>query len=150
MKGFAAAIALVAVAFGVGTSCQAQFFKNLEQSLLNGSQNQQGGMPGQQTQSLIGNVSLPPGQYMMQNLQGGQPFYVLVQNGQMYLNTSPSNSPYPLGGVQQPGMFQQQQPLQQPGQSGGFGGMLQNGLGNFLKKEIAPGQQQQQQYVPNQ
>ena len=132
MKRFAAvsffAFVLVAV------PCQAQFLKTLEKDLLGGQgqAQQQGAVPGQQGQgSLIGNVNIPPGQYMMTNVQTGQAFYVLVQAGQMFLSGPPA-SPQMMAPGQ--GMMQQQ-PQQQQG--GGFG--------NFLRNQLAP-----QQQVPNQ
>jgi hypothetical protein len=116
------ALSLVALIF-IGIPCQAQMFKKLEQDLM-GGQNQ--GQTQVQAQ-LVGNVNLPPGQYMMTNVQTGQGFYVLVQNGQMFLSGQQ--------GTQQ---------MMAPGQGGmqqGAGG----GFGNFLKNEFT-----QQQQTPNQ
>jgi hypothetical protein len=118
-------IALLLLALGfIATPCQAQFFKKLEQDLM-GGQN-----PGQtQVQAqLVGNVNLPPGQYMMTNVQTGQGFYVVVQNGQMFLSGQ-QGIPQTIA----PG----QGAIQQQGTGGGFG--------NFLKNELAP-----QQQFPNQ
>jgi hypothetical protein len=116
------ALSLVAFIF-IGTPCHAQFFKKLEQDLV-GGQNQ--GQTQVQAQ-LIGNVNLPPGQYMMTNVQTGQGFYVVVQNGQMFLSGqqgTPQMMAPGQGGIQQ-----------------GSGG----GLGNFLKNELMP-----QQQIPSQ
>lgn len=122
MKRFAA-VSLVALVL-VAIPCQAQFLKTLEKDLLNGQgqQQQQGNMPGQQGPgSLVGNVNLPPGQYMMTNVQTGQAFYVSVQNGQMFLSSPPPQMMAPGQG-----MMQQQQ---------------RGGFGNFLRNELAPQQQ---------
>ncbi len=142
MKRYAA-VAMVALAFA-GTPCQAQqFLQKLEQKLTGGQGlgQQQGMMPGQQSPAnVIGNVSLPPGQYMMTNTQSGQAFYVVIENGQMFLS-GPGQQQAPQmmapgqGMFQQPGMLQQQQ---QGG--GGVGGMLKNELGNFLQNKLAPQQ----------
>ena len=126
MKRYAAMLVLALVL--VGVPCQAQFLKQLENSLLGGQQ------PGQQQgmTSLVGNVNLPPGQYMMTNVQTGQAFYVVVQNGQMFLTGQPVQQQMMVPG---PGMMQQQQQ-----QQGGMGGLLNGGLGNFLKNGLAPQQ----------
>ncbi len=51
---------------------------------------QGGGMFGQQAgATLVGNVNLPQGQYVMTNMQTSQAFYVTVQNGQMFLTSQP-------------------------------------------------------------
>jgi hypothetical protein len=118
------ALSLVALIF-IGIPCQAQILKHLEQDLM-GGQNQ--GQTQVQAQ-LVGNVNLPPGQYMMTNVQTGQGFYVVVQNGQMYLSG-------------QQGTQQMMAPGQQGGMQRGTGG----GFGNFLKNEFTP----QQQQFPNQ
>jgi hypothetical protein len=143
MKRYLAiSLAVGALIFAIAPS-QAQFLKDLQQNFLGGGQ-QQGQMPGQfgggvqQQNAFIGNVNLPPGQYMMSNVQTGQAFYVLVDNGQMYLSGQPGGQ-QPLA-PGQGGLFQQPQQ-----QQGGVGGMLKEGLGNFLKNQIAP-----QQQVPNQ
>lgn len=140
MKRYAA-VALVALAMA-GTPCHAQFLQKLQDTLIGGQGQgqQQGMMPGQQS-NLLGNVNLPPGQYMMTNVQSGQAFYVAVQNGQMFL-TSPGQQGAPQMMPGQ-GMFQQpgQGMLPQQGQ-GGMGGLIKNGLGNFLQNQLAPQQQQ--------
>jgi hypothetical protein len=121
------AVSLVALAFG-GVPCSAQLLQKLEQGLMAG-QGQQGMMPGQQAQAtMIGNVNLPPGQYMMTNVQTGQAFYVAIQNGQMFL-TGQQVAPQMMAPGQ--GMMMQQQ-------QGGAGGLMNGGLGNFLKNELAP------------
>ncbi len=129
MKRYAATAVSVLALTLAAIPCRAQFFKTLEKDLINGQgQNQQQqGMPGQlQGQnSLIGNVNLPPGQYMMTNVQSGQAFYVMVQGGQMFLSSQGGAPPMMAPG----GMIQQQQ--QQP-QQGGFG--------NFLKNQFSPQQ----------
>jgi hypothetical protein len=126
MKRYAALTLLVFVLAAV--PCQAQFLKKLGEEFLNQGQ-QQGAMPGQQP-TMIGNVNLPPGQYMMTNVQTGAAFYVVVQNGQMYL----------IGTAQQQMMNSGQGLLQQgqTQQQGGLGGMIKGGLGNFLKNELTP------------
>ena len=121
MKRYAA-MALLALVF-VATPCQAQFLKKLEQQFIGGQGQgqQQGMMPGQQAQ-VVGNVNLPPGQYMMTNVQTGQGFYVVVQNGQMFLTGSQSTPQMMAPGQ---GMMQQQGGM---GGLGGLGGLLKNGL----------------------
>lgn len=122
------------------------------------------GMLGGQNQStLIGNVSLPPAQYMVTNVQTGQAFYVTVQNSQMYLLNQPGPQGMGQGagfvpvqtlpsGIQSliPGQNQNLNQNLAPGQTqqGGVKGIIQNGLGNFLRNELSG--QQQQQIVPNQ
>jgi len=124
MKRYAVGI-LVALVCATAPS-QAQFLKKLEQDLMGGQQ--QGLMPGQQAQAtVVGNVNLPPGQYLMTNVQTGQAFYVSVQNGQMFLTGQPAPTMLAPG----QGMMQQQQPA-------GTGGFMQGGLGNLLKKELGP------------
>ncbi len=138
----AAALSLLATGF-TSAPCQAQFLKTLQDTLLGGQNGQQQGTAlSQQPPALVGTVNLPPAQYLMTNVQSGQAFYVTVQNGQMF-----------LGGQQvaQPNLMPNQtvapqQPTQQG--SGGFGGMVKNGLGSFLQNQIAP--QQGQQLTPNQ
>jgi len=118
------ALSLVALIF-IGIPCQAQIFKKLEQDLMGGQSQGQTQVQAQ----LIGNVNLPPGQYMMTNVQTGQGFYVVVQNGQMFLS----------------GQQATPQGMMPPGQGGmqqGAGG----GFGNFLKNEFTPQQQQQTPY----
>jgi hypothetical protein len=119
----------------------AQFLKKLEQELVGGQQ--QTGQPAQPT--LLGTVNLPPGQYLMTNVQSGQAFYVLVQGGQMYLSNQAVQQPQQQGFL--PGVLPGQglMPGQNgqglpPGQQqqGGMGGFVERGLGNFLKNEIAP------------
>ena len=137
----ATAVSLTTV-FGAASPCHGQLFKQLEQGLLGGQGQgqQQGFMPGQQNggmfgqqagATLVGNVNLPPAQYMMTNVQTGQAFYVTVQGGQMYLTGQP-------GAPQAMSPGQMMQPPQ-----GGLGG-----IGNFLKNELQ-GQQGQQQ-IPQQ
>ena len=133
MVSFAAALS-VAVAGIFGAPCQAQFLKNLQDSLLGGSAAQQQANGVAQPQ-LVGQVNLPPAQYMMTNVTTGQAFYVTVQNGQMY-----------LGGQQTAPQVMPGQTVIPQQQGGGFGGMVKNGLGNFLQNQITP----QQQAVPNQ
>jgi hypothetical protein len=126
MKRYVAAVFLVALAFA-GTPSSAQLLQKLEQGLMGGQGQglQQGMMPGQQPQ-MLGNVNLPPGQYMMTNVQTGQAFYVMIQNGQMFL-TRQQMAPQMMAPGQ--GMMQQQ---------GGPGGLMNGGggLGNFLKNEL--------------
>jgi len=138
MKRYAA-VALVALAFA-GTPCHAQFLQKLEQTLT-GGQGQQQGMPGQLNQ-VIGNVNLPPGQYMMTNVQSGQAFYVAVQNGQMFLTGPGQQAPQMMPGQGGGGIFPQQGQgfLQQQQGQGGMGGLIKNGLGNFLQNQLAPQQ----------
>ncbi|CAN5537875.1 hypothetical protein BH11CYA1_BH11CYA1_14800 [soil metagenome] len=132
----AAALSVAAAGLSMAP-CQAQFLKNLQDSLLGGqAAQQQANSFAQPQQTLVGTVNLPPAQYMMTNVQTGQGFYVTVQNGQMF-----------LGGQQvapQAVVPSQVAPVQP--QSGGFGGMVKNGLGSFLQNQIAP----QQQAIPNQ
>lgn len=144
------AVALVALFFS-GVPCQAQFLQNLEKGLL-GGQGQ-----GQQPQPVVvGNVNLPPGQYLMTNVQSGQAFYVAVQNGQMFLTGQPAPPQMMAPGqgyMQQPGQVMMQpqqmmapgQGMMQPQQPSGMGGLIERGLGGFLKNEMAP-----QQQVPGQ
>jgi hypothetical protein len=138
--------------------CQAQLLQKLEQGLM-GSQGQgQGGMFGQQSQqTLLGNVNLPAAQYMMTNVQTGQAFYVTVQNGQMYMTgQAAQQGMMPGQGMMQgQGMIPGQGMMSGQGmmngmqqQQGGMGGIMNGGLGGFLKKELS-GQQGQQQ-MPNQ
>ena len=143
---YTAAVMTLSAVILAASPCQAQFLKQIEQGLLGGQgQGQQqgamfghqpGAMYGQQSgANLVGNVNLPPAQYMMTNVQTGQAFYVVVQNGQMFLTGQPG-----AGQTMAPGGMMQ-------GQQGGLGG-----LGSFLKNELAPqqGQQQLQQQIPNQ
>jgi hypothetical protein len=142
MKRYAA-LALVTVVFAIAP-CHAQMLQKLEQGLLGGQgQGAPGMMPGGAAmmpgmqgmmgggmgqQAMIGNVNLPPGQYMMTNVQTGQAFYVAVQNGQMYLSQGgPQMMPPGQGMMPGPAMMPPQQ-----------GGLLNGGLGNFLRKELAP------------
>src|SRR5262249_30319661 len=120
------------------------------QELVGGQQQQQ---PAPQAQpTLIGNVNLPAGQYLMTNVQTSQAFYVVVQGGQMYLSSQPAAQGQGLlqgagqgviPGVGQgviPGVGQGLIPGQQPQQQqqGGVGGFVERGLGNFLKNELSP------------
>jgi hypothetical protein len=109
-----------------------------------GQGQQQGVMPGQQSGAMfgqqsgmtqLGTVNLPPAQYMMTNMQTSQAFYVTVQNGQMFLTG-------------QPGAPQAMAPGQMMQQQGGMGGLMNGGLGKFLKNEL--NQQQAPQQIPNQ
>lgn len=135
----------------VAAPCHAQLLKKLEQELMQG---QQGGM-GQNMMggggTPAGQTTLPPGQYMMTNMQTGQGFYVMVQNGgQMYVSQAKNGqqqgmmggASQMMGGQSQ--MMPGQYPMQQ--QSGsGVGGMMKN----FLKNELSPQGQPQmpvQQY----
>ncbi len=151
MKRYAA-MALLALVFAAAP-VQAQFLKKLEQEFMGaqGQGQQQGIIPGQRIipgqgmmpgQSLmpaqpaqstvVGNVNLPPGQYMMTNTQTGQAFYVAVQNGQMYMSGTTQQ------GTQ---MMAPGQSMMQPQQApSGMGGMIKGGLGSFLKNELAPQQ----------
>lgn len=118
----------------------AQILKKLEQELMSGQQGQGGYMSGQQGQTPAGNTTLPPGQYMMTNLATQQGFYVIVNNnGQMFLSQPPSTGQMQMQGQQ---MMMPGQQGYMPQQQGGVGGMMKGGLGNFLKKELAPQQQQ--------
>ena len=128
MKRYAAS-ALLLILVLAAAPCQAQFLKKLEQEFL-GQGQQQGLTPGQPT--MVGNANLPPGQYMMTNVQTGQAFYITIQNGQIYLTGQAVNQPG-QGFVQQ-----QQQQQQQP--PSGLGGMIKGGLGSFLKNELTPQQ----------
>ena len=165
----ATAVSLSAVFFAA-SPCQGQLLKQLEQGLMGGQGQgqQQGLMPGQQSggmfgqqpggmlgqqsggmlgqqgggmfgqqsgTTLLGTVNLPPAQYVMTNMQTSQAFYVTVQNGQMFLTGQPG-APQAMG----PGQMMQQQ--------GGMGGMMNSGLGKFLKNEL--NQQQAPQQIPNQ
>lgn len=157
MKRYLAAVSLVALVL-VGTPCHAQKFLQKLENVL-GNQQGQGFMPGQQTQP-VGNVNLPPGQYMMTNTQSGQAFYVIIQSGQMYLTAPSSNTPYMPGqnGGGYPPVYMPGQngsglpPVYMPGQNGsglapnqgGVGGLIKNGLGNFLQNQMNPQPQQQQ------
>lgn len=139
MKRYAAAIASASLL--ATAPAHAQLLEKLEQSLLGGQGQgqqqvlgqgqQQNFMPGTSSPSaVIGNVNLPPGQYMLSNVQTGQAFYVVIQNGQMSLTGPP-------GGQQFAG--NQQGYFQQPQQSG-VGGMIRSGLGSFLKNQLVPQQ----------
>jgi hypothetical protein len=138
MKRYAAGILVVVAMAALVMPCQAQFLKKLEQNIL-GGQGQGQGPGGLQQPTLVGNVNLPPGQYMMTNVQTGQGFYVAIQAGQMYLTS----------GQQQmaPQMMAPGQGYMQP-QQGGAGGLVRN----FLRNELAPQQQglPQQQMQPMQ
>jgi|GEM_PF-1121399 hypothetical protein len=138
VMSLAAALSVVAASISMAP-CQAQFLKTLQDSLLGGqAAQQQANSLGQPQLTLVGTVNLPPAQYMMTNVQTGQGFYVTVQNGQMFLGgqqVAPQN------------LVPNQTAIPQQ-QTGGFGGMVKNGLGNFLQNQIAP--QQGQQLVPNQ
>ncbi|MCA9816894.1 MAG: hypothetical protein H6677_16790 [Candidatus Obscuribacterales bacterium] len=122
-------VVLLIVSFFAAVPCQAQFMKTLKDSLIGSQQQQQ--MAAQPT--LIGNVNLPPGDYMMTNVQSGQAFYVAVQNGQMYLTNQQVQT-------------QQNQPIYQPGQSAGQTG--KGILQNLIRNQLTP--QTQQQQVPYQ
>lgn len=120
-------VVLILSFLAVALPCQAQFMKKLKNSLLNQNQQQY----GQPQMSFVGNVRMPPGQYMMTNMQTKQAFYVTIQSGQMFLSQ------------QTPQL--QQQPIT-PGQS-----MTQQGGGllkNLLRNQLAP--QTQTQQVPYQ
>lgn len=143
MKRFA--VISLAAALSVATAavsmapCQAQFLKNLQDSLLGGqAAQQQANGVNQPQMSLVGTVNLPPAQYMMTNVQTGQGFYVTVQNGQMFLGGQQVTPPVVVPS-------QTAVPQQQPS---GFGGMVKNGLGNFLQNQMAP--QPTQPAFPNQ
>jgi hypothetical protein len=153
-------LGVAAVAMCCVLPANAQFLKSLENAVLGGGAQQQG-MPGQP--QFLGNVSLPAGTYMMSNVQTGQAFYVTVQNGGMYLSQGTTPPGYPqgggggiggaLGGILGQPQQQQQQPYGMPGQQTGgtgLGGMMRSGLGNFLKNELMPGQQQQPMVQPGQ
>ena len=99
--------------------------KKLTDSLIGQDQGMMNGQP-----SLIGNVNLPPGQYMMTNVQTGHAFYVQVQNGQMFLSAQPAQT-------QQ--QYSQGQNMQQSGK-----GLIKN----LIRNQLAP--QPQQQQVPYQ
>ena len=116
MKRFPALVVL-AIALAA-LPCQAQFLKKIEQELIGGpGTGQQGLLPGQQPQAtLIGNVNLPPGQYIVTNTQTGQAFYIAIQNGQVFLT-----SQQPSQQMLAPG-----QGVQQQGGLGGFGNMIRN------------------------
>jgi hypothetical protein len=152
---YAAAVVSLSTVIAAAAPCRAQLFQKLEQGLLGGQgQGQQGGA------TLLGNVNLPPAQYMMTNVQTGQAFYVMVQNGQMYLSgqaapqaMAPGQGMMGQGMMGQNGMGQGMmgqgsmgQGMMQP-QQGGMGGIMNGGLGSFIKKEFS-GQQGQQQ-IPN-
>ena len=139
-----AVFALVAFMLAV-PACQAQFLKKLGQELLQGNS----AMPGQNGGGLAGtpagSTNLPPGQYMMTNMNTGQGFYIMVDNqGQMYASQ-------PQAGQTMPGQFgagavmpgQQTMPGQfgagQQQQQGGVGGFMKN----LLKDQLMPGQNQQ-------
>lgn len=125
-------ILLLVVTFFCAMPCRAQFMKQLKDSLVGQGQQQQ----QQQAPTILGNVNLPPGQYMMTNVQTGNAFYVFVQNGQMFLSGPPAQS-------------QQQMMAPAAGTTPqSTGGMIKEGLGNFLKNQLSP--QQQQQGVPYQ
>ncbi|MBK9144484.1 MAG: hypothetical protein IPM23_18495 [Candidatus Melainabacteria bacterium] len=124
-------ILLLVVAFFCAMPCRAQFMKQLKDTLVGQGQQQLNQQP-----SLLGNVNLPPGQYMMTNVQTGNAFYVFVQNGQMFLSGGP------------PAQNQQMMAPAAGTTPQSTGGMIKEGLGNFLKNQISP--QQQQQGVPYQ
>ena len=134
------------IAFAIAASpCHAQLLQKLQQNLLGGQGQgqapQQGLLPGQQQgllpglipgvqqqNSIIGNVNLPPGQYLMSNVQTGQAFYVNVQNGQMSLAPQPSSPQFT-------GFGQNMMPQQN---TNGVGGLIRSGLGSFLKNQLTP------------
>jgi hypothetical protein len=130
MKRYAV-LALLGV-LAVAVPCQAQFLKKLEQDFLGGLGQS---MAPQQQPTLIGNVNLPPGQYVVTNTQTGQAFYVFIQNQQMYLTGSQA-SPQMM-----PGQRGLQPNLMQPPSMGGFiqGG---NWKDRVLRNELLGPQQQ--------
>lgn len=144
-------LSVAALFVAAATPCQAQFLQDLKDQFLGGG----GAAAGQYQQQpqIIGNVSLPPGTYMMSNVQTGQAFYVAVQNGQMALVPQPGVAPNTvapttgglggaLGGLLSPQQPQQQlygQP--QPQQGNGLGGLVRSGLTNFLQNQMTGGQQ---------
>ena len=131
--------------------CEAQFLKKLEQSLMQGQgpNGLLGGGPGQ----MAGNTNLPAGQYMMTNMQTGQGFYVTINpQGQMFITSPAGNQQQMMPGANGQGLPPQgvAPALMQQQQSGGVGGMMKNGMGNFLRNELAPGQQAYPQQIPQQ
>lgn len=120
------------IVLAVVTPCQAQFFKKLGQELLQGASGQQTGAQGQS----VGSTSIPPGRYMVTNLQTCQAFYLTVEStGQMFA-ASPYNQQQ--GGM--PGSMLSGQQTLAPAQQipqGGSG----SGMQNFLQNGIAPIQQ---------
>lgn len=152
-------------------SCKAEFFKKLGQDLLNGATGQN--MPGQYGTGTAGQpagtTNMAPGQYMMTNMHTGQAFYIMVDNnGQMYASV-PNNGMTPgmvpgmgqtgamgqtggLGGILQQGTGLlgggQQTGLgaQPQQQQTGVGGMMRGALGNFLQNQMSPQAAPQQQY----
>lgn len=107
-----------------GLPCAAQVFQNAGSQI-----------------SLVpaGQTSLPAGQYVITNIGTGQALYAVVQAGGQMMVQDPrvlqisvtQAAPAPLSqGQIQPG---------QPGQPGNaWGGMIKQGLGNFLQNKFAP------------
>lgn len=84
-----------------------------------------------------GNSTLPPGQYVLTNLNTGLALYVVISQQGQLLAQDPrllQISAQPLSAPQAQQVVQQQQ--QQPT---GFGGLLKQGLGSFLQNQLAPG-----------
>lgn len=123
---------------------QAQFLKKLGEEFLGGAQQgQQQGVPGAQGSPMpAGTTSLPAGQYMLTNMQTGQGFYLMVNNnGQMFVSSPAAGQQQMMPGMAPQTMAPGQVPQQQ---SQGFGGMMKNSLGSFLKDQLIPAQQQPQ------
>jgi len=102
--------------------------------------------PLMQTQAQVnlipsGQCNLLPGQYMLTNLTSGQSLYVVIsQNGQL-LAQDPRILQFNVQQLSQQQVQQVQQQAQtqtQTGQKSGLGGMLKQGLGNFLQNELMP------------
>lgn len=90
----------------------------------------------QQSQMVpAGNSTLPPGQYVLTNLNTGLALYVVINPQGQLLAQDPRMlqiSAQPLS-AQQAQVVQQQQQQQQPA---GFGGLLKQGLGSFLQNTL--------------
>ncbi len=94
----------------------------------------------QQSQMVnAGTSTLPPGQYVLTNLNTGLALYVVISQQGQLLAQDPrllQISAQPLSTQQAQQVVQQQQQQQQPT---GFGGLLKQGLGSFLQNQLAPG-----------
>lgn len=89
---------------------------------------------GQMVQA--GTSTLPPGQYMLTNMNTGLALYVVINPQGQMLAQDPrllQISAQPLSAQQAQQVVQQQE--QQPAS---FGGLLKQGLGSFLQNKLAP------------
>ncbi|MBX9686801.1 MAG: hypothetical protein K2X27_08875 [Candidatus Obscuribacterales bacterium] len=120
--------------------CQAQFLKKLSEELLQGQSNQQNNPASIQSQgSPAGNTNLPPGQYMMTNMNTGQGFYIMVNgNGQMFASIPGSGQNLPTQSATPPMVPGSNPALNQPATQNGVGGFMKGALNNFLQNQLSP------------